>query len=38
LERLGLDTVADLPPIEDFLPGPDTVVELEDRLRPASGD
>jgi segregation and condensation protein B len=38
LERLGLDSLADLPPIEDFLPGPDTVVELEDRLRPAVGD
>lgn len=38
LERLGIDSVADLPPIEDFLPGPDAVVELEDRLRPALGD
>jgi segregation and condensation protein B len=38
LERLGLDSLAQLPPIEDFLPGPDTVVELEDRLRPALGD
>jgi len=38
LERLGLGSLAELPPIEDFLPGPDTVVELEDRLRPAVGD
>lgn len=38
LERLGIDSVADLPPIEDFLPGPDALVELEDRLRPAIGD
>jgi segregation and condensation protein B len=38
LERLGLDSVADLPPIEEFLPGPDAVVELEERLRPAVGD
>ena len=38
LERLGLDSLDDLPPIEDFLPGPDAVVELEDRLRPALGD
>jgi segregation and condensation protein B len=38
LERLGIDSVADLPPIEEFLPGPDAVVELEDRLRPAVGD
>jgi segregation and condensation protein B len=38
LERLGIDSLDDLPPIEDFLPGPDAVVELEDRLRPAVGD
>ena len=38
LERLGLDSLAQLPPIEDFLPGPDTVVELEERLRPGMGD
>jgi len=38
LERLGLDSVVQLPPIEDFLPGPDAVVELEDRLRPSVGD
>lgn len=38
LERLGLDSVGDLPPIEDFLPGPEAVVELEDRLRPSVGD
>jgi segregation and condensation protein B len=38
LERLGIDSLAQLPPIEDFLPGPDAVVELEDRLRPALGD
>jgi segregation and condensation protein B len=38
LERLGIDSLAALPPIEDFLPGPDVVVELEDRLRPSVGD
>ncbi len=38
LERLGLASLRDLPPIEDYLPGPDAVVELEDRLRPALGD
>ncbi len=38
LERLGLDSIGDLPPIEDFLPGPDAVVELEERLRPSVGD
>jgi len=34
----GVDSVAQLPPIEEFLPGPDMVGELEDRLRPAVGD
>ncbi|MGH9045718.1 MAG: SMC-Scp complex subunit ScpB [Acidimicrobiales bacterium] len=38
LERLGIDSLAQLPPIEDYLPGPDAVVELEDRLRPAVGE
>jgi len=35
LERLGLDRLAQLPPVEDLLPGPETVGELEDRLRPS---
>jgi segregation and condensation protein B len=35
LERLGLDSVADLPPIADFLPGADVVEALEAGLRPA---
>jgi hypothetical protein len=38
LERLGLDSIGDLPPIEDFLPGAGAVVELEERLRPSVGD
>ncbi len=38
LERLGIDSLAELPPIEEYLPGPEAVVELEDRLRPALGD
>jgi segregation and condensation protein B len=38
LERLGIDSLDALPPIEDFLPGPEAVIELEDRLRPAAGD
>jgi segregation and condensation protein B len=38
LERLGVDSLGDLPPIEEFLPGPEAVVELEDRLRPSMGD
>ena len=35
LERLGLDDLSQLPPVEDFLPGVDVVAELEDGLRPA---
>jgi segregation and condensation protein B len=33
LERLGLDSVAQLPPIADFVPGPDVVEALEIGLR-----
>ena len=33
LERLGLDTLADLPPLGDFVPGPEAVEALEDGLR-----
>ena len=33
LERLGLDSVADLPPIADFVPGADVVEALEAGLR-----
>lgn len=36
LERLGLDTLEQLPAVEDFLPGADVAGELEDELR-ASG-
>jgi segregation and condensation protein B len=36
LERLGLGSLDELPPIEDFLPGPGTVVELERQLRPSA--
>lgn len=32
LERLGLDSVADLPPLGDFVPGPEAVEALEDEL------
>ncbi|HEY3942237.1 MAG TPA: SMC-Scp complex subunit ScpB [Acidimicrobiales bacterium] len=35
LERLGLDRVDQLPPVENFLPGPEVVAELERGLRPA---
>lgn len=34
LERLGLDRIDQLPPVEDFLPGPDVAAELEEGLRP----
>jgi segregation and condensation protein B len=33
LERLGLDTLEQLPPVEDFLPGPEVAGELEEGLR-----
>lgn len=36
LERLGLDSLDDLPPLGDFVPGPEEVELLEDGLR--SGD
>ena len=39
LERLGLDSVSQLPPVEDFLPGVDAAYDLEEGLRSAgSGD
>ncbi len=34
LERLGLDRLDQLPPVEDLLPGPEALDELEDQLRP----
>lgn len=37
LERLGLDRLDQLPPVEDFLPGTDVVGQLEDELRGAAG-
>ena len=33
LERLGLDSLDDLPPIAEFIPGADVVEALEDGLR-----
>jgi len=38
LERLGLDRVADLPPLADFVPGADVVEVLEQGLRPSTLD
>ncbi len=35
LERLGLDRLDQLPRVEDLLPGPEALAELEDQLRPA---
>jgi segregation and condensation protein B len=37
LERLGLDRLDQLPPVEDFLPGADVAGELEDGLRRGRG-
>jgi segregation and condensation protein B len=34
LERLGLDSLSELPPVEDFLPGAEVAAEIEERLRP----
>jgi segregation and condensation protein B len=36
LERLGLDRLDQLPPVEDLLPGPDALDELEERMRPVA--
>lgn len=36
LERLGLDRLAQLPPVADLLPGPEAVGELEERMRPTA--
>jgi segregation and condensation protein B len=36
LERLGLDRLDQLPPVEDLLPGPEALDELETRLRPVT--
>ncbi len=38
LERLGLDHLGQLPPVEDFLPGPDDARVLEGSLRPPGAD
>jgi segregation and condensation protein B len=37
LERLGLDSLAQLPPVEDFLPGPEVAGEFELDLQTALG-
>ena len=35
LEKLGLNTIGQLPPVSDLLPTNEVVGELEDTLRPA---
>ena len=37
LERLGLDSLAQLPPVEDFLPGPEVAGQFEDELQASLG-
>jgi segregation and condensation protein B len=37
LERLGLDSVEQLPPVEDFLPGPEVAAEFEFDLQASLG-
>jgi segregation and condensation protein B len=36
LERLGLDRLDQLPPIQDLLPGPEALDEMEEQMRPAA--
>jgi segregation and condensation protein B len=36
LERLGLADLHQLPPVEDLLPGPEAMEQLEERLRPGA--
>jgi segregation and condensation protein B len=38
LEKLGFDSLDDLPPLGDFVPGADVVEALETTLRPAGPD
>ena len=38
LEKLGIDSLADLPPVAEFVPGPDVVEALEQTLRPERMD
>jgi segregation and condensation protein B len=38
LEKLGLDTIDDLPAIADYIPGADVVEALEAGLRVADAD
>jgi segregation and condensation protein B len=37
LERLGLNALTELPPVEDFLPGPEVVGQFEEELQSTLG-
>ena len=37
LERLGLNSLSQLPPVEDFLPGPEVAGQFEQELQAALG-
>ncbi len=37
LERLGLDSLTQLPPVEDFLPGPEVAGQFEEELQASLG-
>jgi segregation and condensation protein B len=37
LERLGLDALAQLPPVEDFLPGPEVAAQFEAEMQSSLG-
>jgi len=36
LERLGLNRLDQLPPIEDLLPGPEVLADMEEQMRPVA--
>lgn len=36
LERLGLDRLEQLPPVEDLLPGPEALADMEEQMRPVA--
>lgn len=38
LEKLGLDSLRDLPPLADFVPGPEVMVGFENSLRVSTGE
>ena len=38
LEKLGIDSLADLPPLADFVPGPEVMAGFENSLRAGAAD